>query len=95
MKINKETKAYRIAGRGSWSVVDSVDIDGHSFFLMRNDKHGDRLEKIVMDDSANIIIDNDEDGLDPYIVDCIRQYLHSGRVSVRDRLKAYQRGGGA
>lgn len=93
MKINTETKGYKIEGRGRWSVIDSVDIEGQRFFLMRNDKHGDRLEKLVMDENAEIIIDNNEDALNAYVVRLLTQYVRHERTSVRDKLKSYRQGG--
>lgn len=93
--INSETKAYPISGRGRWSVIDSVTLEGKRFFLMRNDKHSDRLEKIVMDENGSIIIDNDEDDLDPYIINRLMQYLHNGRTSIRDKLREYRREAGS
>lgn len=93
MKITQETRSYKIDGRGSWSVADSIIIEGHIFFLMRNDKHGDRLEKIVMDENAVIIIDNNEDELEPYVVNRLMQHLHNERPSIRDKLSYYRQGG--
>lgn len=93
--INDKTKAYPISARGRWSVIDSVTLEGKRFFLMRNNKHGDRLEKIVMDENGSIIIDNDEDDLEPYIINRLMQYLHNERTSIRDKLREYQKGVGS
>ena len=94
MKIDKQTKSIHIDGQGgTWSVTDSVVIEGAPFFLLQNDKHGNRMENIVLDEEARLILDKNDDGFSPYVIQLIRQKtdlkstaILEKRISVRDKL---------
>ena len=94
MKINKQTKSIHIDGQGgTWSVIDSVGIEGVPFFLLQNDKHGNRMENIVLDEEACLILDKNDEGFSPYAIQLIRQEtglkptaIPEKRISVRDKL---------
>ena len=94
MKINKQTQSIHIDEQGgTWSVIDSVGIEGAPFFLLQNDKHGNRMENIVLDEEARLILDKNDDGFSPYVIQLIRQKtglksvaVSDKRISVRDKL---------
>ena len=94
MKIDKQTKSIHIDGQGgTWSVTYSVVIEGAPFFLLQNDKHGNRMENIVLDEDARLILDKNDDGFSPYVIQLIRQKtdlkstaIPEKRISVRDKL---------
>ena len=57
---------------------------------MQNDRHGRRLERIVLDERGNIVLEDNEDDLEPYVLGLIRQCKMNGKIerqSVRERLK--------
>lgn len=91
LEINRTTQGISISGHGgTWSCVDSATIDGEAYYLMQNDRHGRRLERIVLDERGNIVLEDNEDDLEPYVLGLIRQRKMNGKIerqSVRERLK--------
>ena len=91
LEINRTTQGISIPGHGgTWSCVDSATIDGEAYYLMQNDRHGRRLERIVLDERGNIVLEDNEDVLEPYVLGLIKQRKMNGKIerqSVRERLK--------
>ena len=73
-EMNMDTSGLAVAGHiGTWHTIDHMEVDGHSFWLMEHDTHGDESACIIVDNYGKLAISDVYDGFDEHTVDLLRQ----------------------
>ncbi len=93
-EVNLNTENFSIKGfLGTWHTVDSTNVGGVDFFLMKNDTYAD-MANIVVDGGGRLVLDNIYDGFDEHTAELLRQEvmevpkLPDETISV-DNMKSY------
>ena len=93
-EVNMNTENLSVKGfLGTWHTVDSTNVGGMDFFLMKNDTYAD-MANIVVDSGGRLVLDNVYDGLDEHTTVLLRQEvmtvpkLPDETISV-DEMKSY------
>lgn len=94
-EMNMDTSGLAVAGHiGTWHTIDHMEVDGHTFWLMEHDTHGDEAACIIVDERGKLAISDVYDGFDEHTVDLLRQEvmpvdrMPDGSISV-DEMKEY------
>ncbi|CDC76555.1 antirestriction protein ArdA [Candidatus Colimorpha enterica] len=73
-EMNMDTSGLAVAGHiGTWHAIDHKEVDGHTFWLMEHDTHGDEAACIIVDERGKLTISDVYDGFDEHTVDLLRQ----------------------
>jgi len=73
-EMNMDTSGLAVAGHiGTWHTIDHMEVDGHTFWLMEHDTHGDEATCIIVDERGKLAISDVYDGFDEHTVDLLRQ----------------------
>ena len=73
-EMNMDTSGLAVAGYiGTWHTIDHMEVDGHTFWLMEHDTHGDEAACIIVDERGKLAISDVYDGFDEHTVDLLRQ----------------------
>lgn len=73
-EMNMDTSGLAVAGHiGTWHTIDHMEIDGHTFWLMEHDTHGDEAACIIVDERGKLTISDVYGGFDDHTVDLLRQ----------------------
>ena len=73
-EMNMDTSGLAVAGHiGTWHTIDHMEVDGHTFWLMEHDTHGDEAACIIVDERGKLAISDVYDGFDEHTVDLLRQ----------------------
>ena len=96
--LTADTTGYNIRGMpGKWFVVDTICIEHSMFFLMENEKHGRRANLVILDQSGEIVMDDNQNDFDDEALRRIHLYLHPEEskpapvVHRKPALELYQR----
>ena len=72
-EVNMNTESLSVKGfLGTWRTVDSTNVGGVDFFLMKNDTYAD-MANIVVDGGGRLVLDNIYDGFDEHTTELLRQ----------------------
>ena len=44
--------------RGTWYVIDEAEYDGKTLYLLEHETYGDETAGLIVDDDANLMLDN-------------------------------------
>ncbi len=73
-EMNMDTSGLAVAGHiGTWHTIDHMEVDGHTFWLMEHDTHGDEAACIIVDERGKLTISDVYGGFDDHTVDLLRQ----------------------
>lgn len=73
-EMNMDTSGLAVAGHiGTWHTIDHMEVDGHTFWLMEHDIHGDEAACIIVDERGKLTISDVYGGFDDHTVDLLRQ----------------------
>ena len=73
-EMNMDTSGLAVSGHiGTWHAIDHKEVDGHTFWLMEHDTHGDEAACIIVDERGKLTISDVYDGFDEHTVDLLRQ----------------------
>lgn len=73
-EVNMDTSGLAVAGHiGTWDTIDHMEVDGHTFWLMEHDTHGDEAACIIVDERGKLAISDVYDGFDEHTVDLLHQ----------------------
>ena len=73
-EMNMDTSGLAVAGHiGTWHTIDHMEVDGHTFWLMEHDTHGDESACIIVDNYGKLAISDVYDGFEEHTVDLLRQ----------------------
>ena len=76
-EVNMNTENLSVKGfLGTWHTVDSTNVGGVDFFLMKNDTYED-MASIVVDGGGMLVLDNVYDGFDEHTVELLMQEVMS------------------
>jgi len=65
--LNRGSDNISVVGHtGTWYVIDNETIDGKNLFLLESEQHGDEAAALIVDDSANLVLDDVYNGFDDY-----------------------------
>ena len=64
-EMNMDTSGLAVAGYiGTWHTIDHMEVDGHTFWLMEHDTHGDEAACIIVDERGKLVLDDVYNGFD-------------------------------
>lgn len=73
-EVNMDTSGLAVAGHiGTWDTIDHMEVDGHTFWLMEHDTHGDEAACIIVYERGKLAISDVYDGFDEHTVDLLHQ----------------------
>ena len=77
--VHPDTKDFKIAGMGeeTWSVCDSIIIDGEQFYLMENSRFREAAAMPVLDAYGKLVLRQTFDGFSPDVIGQIRKNRES------------------
>ena len=94
-EVNMETSGLAVAGHmGTWHTIDHKEVDGHTFYLMEHDTHGDEAACLIVDERGKLSLSDVYNGFDEHTVDLLHQEvmpvdrLPDDTISV-DEMKEY------
>ena len=68
-EVNMDTSGLAVAGHiGTWHTIDHKEVDGHTFYLMEHDTHGDDAACIIVDEKGRLTLNEVYDGFDDLTV---------------------------
>ena len=75
--LGRNTVDFFIPGKqGKWKTIDTAAVDGNEFFLMENQKHGERVERIILSSAVKIVTEGELIDFDAEIIEKIRMFLY-------------------
>lgn len=86
-KLEADTKDYVIDGQeGTWSVVNSTEIDGRQLFELESDNYGYTPEvgHIIADVDGNVLAENVHSGFENFFFEKARETAHNARLPFRE-----------
>lgn len=73
-EVNIDTSGLAVAGHiGTWHTIDHKEVDGHTFYLMEHDTHGDEAACLIVDERGKLSLSDVYNGFDEHTVDLLRQ----------------------
>ena len=73
-EMNMDTSGLSVSGHvGTWHTIDHKEIDGHTFWLMEHDTHGDEAACIIVDNRGKLSLADVYNGFDEHTIDLLRQ----------------------
>lgn len=73
-EVNMDTSGLAVAGHiGTWHTIDHIEVDGHTFYLMEHDTHGDEAACIIVDGRGKLSLSDVYNGFDEHTVDLLHQ----------------------
>lgn len=73
-EVNMDTSGLAVSSHaGTWHTIDYKEVDGHTFWLMEHDTHGDEAACIIVDHHGKLAIADVYNGFDEHIVDLLHQ----------------------
>ena len=68
-EVNMDTSGLAVAGHiGTWHTIDHKEVEGHTFYLMEHDTHGDDAACIIVDEKGRLTLNEVYDGFDDLTV---------------------------
>jgi hypothetical protein len=56
---NMDTSGLAVSGHvGTWHTIDHREIDGHTFYLMEHDTHGDEAACLIVDERGRLTVED-------------------------------------
>lgn len=86
-RLEADTKDYVLDGQeGTWSVVNSAEIDGRQFFELESDNYGYTPEvgHIIADVDGNVIAENVHSGFKNFYLEKARETAHNAGLPFRE-----------
>ena len=86
-KLEADTKDYVLDGQeGTWSVVNSAEIDGRQLFELESDNYGYTPEvgHIIADVDGNVIAENVHSGFENFYLEKAREIAHNAGLPFRE-----------
>lgn len=73
-EINMDTSGLAVSGHiGTWHTIDRKEVDGHSFYLMEHDTHGDEAACIIIDEKGRLTLSDIYNGFDEHTLELLHQ----------------------
>jgi hypothetical protein len=67
MKINEKSDNIKIETHvGTWYVIDSATYNSRQLFLLEHEEYGDEAACIIVDENANLIMEDVWNGFEDY-----------------------------
>ena len=64
-EVNMDTSGLAVSGHvGTWHTIDHREIDGHTFYLMEHDTHGDEAACLIVDERGRLTVEDVYNGFD-------------------------------
>ena len=86
-KLEADTKDYVLDGQeGTWSVVNSAEINGRQLFELKSDNYGYTPEvgHIIADVDGNVIAENVHNGFENFYLEKAREAAHNAGLPFRE-----------
>ena len=73
-EVNMETAGLSVAGHvGTWHAIDHIEVDGHTFYLMEHDTHGDEAACLIVDERGRLSVSDVYNGFDEHTMSLLHQ----------------------
>ena len=73
-EVNMDTSGLAVSGHvGTWHTIDHREIDGHTFYLMEHDTHGDEAACLIVDERGRLTVEDVYNGFDEQTMELLHQ----------------------
>lgn len=92
--VTEQTSGLTVDGHfGTWHTIDSIEVQGETFFLMEHDEHGDEAACISVNADGRLVAEDLFNGFDKGFHEALAEYFEEKGVTYRyetQERKTYQ-----